>query len=266
LILQAEEISDSYDGKPVHMNAVNLRFLIPPQHGSSVTETINNTSAAIKSQEESLNRPLFYFINHPNFGWAMTWQNLAQAVGFEFFEVYNGHPSVRNYGDSLHQCTEDQWDKANIERLTKGIPVLMGVATDDAHNYHEIGTDKANPGRGWVMVRAGSLENDMIIRALKTGDFYSSTGVILEDFKRTPKSYSLKIRKTPGVQYTTRFIGCRKGDNKVELFDEIEGTVAKYRFKGDELFIRAKVVSSKPKSNPFNEGDVEVAWLQPFVL
>ena len=259
----AEEITDHYDGKPVHMNAVDLEFLIPPLHGPSISAILDNTADAIKSQEDSLNHSIFSFINHPNFGWAMSKEHLARAAGFQFFEVYNGHPSVRNYGDSLHMNTEDLWDEANIERLQNRIPILMGVATDDTHNYHEFRKGKANPGRGWVMVRAENLASDEIIQALKSGDFYASTGVIIKDYKITSRSYSVEVKKDPGIEYTIRFIGCMKGHKEAEILYEVKGPKAQYKISGDELFVRAKIISSKPKKNPFAEGDVEVAWLQP---
>jgi len=32
---------------------------------------------------------------------------------------------------------------------------------------------------------------------------------------------------------------------------------------GNELYVRARVTSSKPHPNPFAEGDHEMAWVQP---
>lgn len=262
----AEEITDGFDGKPVHMNAINLVSLVPPQHGQSIPDILERTAKTIKDQADTIGKPLFSFINHPNFGWALTTEQLARASGFRFFEVFNGHPSVRNYGDSLHPGTEKMWDEANITRLQKGVPILMGVATDDAHNYHEFRIGKANPGRGWVMVRARSLNSDAILQALEKGDFYASTGVVLDDFLITSRHYRVWIAEEHGVDYTIQFIGCRRGKIHSEILDEVHGAKAGYRFTGDELFVRAKVISSKPKSNPFAEGDREVAWLQPVSL
>ena len=39
----------------------------------------------------------------------------------------------------------------------------------------------------------------------------------------------------------------------------------KYRLTGKELYVRAKVISSKAHPNPYQKGDVEMAWTQPFV-
>jgi hypothetical protein len=35
--------------------------------------------------------------------------------------------------------------------------------------------------------------------------------------------------------------------------------------KGDELYVRAKVISSKPKANGVRSDEVESAWVQPQV-
>ena len=34
---------------------------------------------------------------------------------------------------------------------------------------------------------------------------------------------------------------------------------------GDELYVRARVTSSRKHPNPFAEGDMEMAWVQPVV-
>ena len=42
LILQGEEITDSYQGAPLHMNASNIKQFIEPQGGSSVVDVLQN--------------------------------------------------------------------------------------------------------------------------------------------------------------------------------------------------------------------------------
>ncbi len=52
-----------------------------------------------------------------------------------------------------------------------------------------------------------------------------------------------------------------------EVLYEVEGTEATYEFEGDELYVRAKVVSDKVHPNPFvrprRGEEFEVAWIQP---
>ena len=47
--------------------------------------------------------------------------------------------------------------------------------------------------------------------------------------------------------------------------DPSESLEPSYRLTGKELYVRAKVTSTKQHPNPFQKGDVEVAWTQPMV-
>ena len=89
-------------------------------------------------------------MNHPNFGYAVTAEDLAAVTDEQFYEVYNGHPGVNHLGDKDHPSVEAIWDQVNVIRLSAGAPPLMGIATDDSHEYH--GLPGSRPGRGWVMV------------------------------------------------------------------------------------------------------------------
>ena len=46
---------------------------------------------------------------------------------------------------------------------------------------------------------------------------------------------------------------------------EAKGPKASYALKGDEIYVRAKVISSKLHPNPSQKGDVETAWTQPVI-
>ena len=41
------------------------------------------------------------------------------------------------------------------------------------------------------------------------------------------------------------------------------GTSPSYTMRGDELYVRARVVSTRPKGNPSYQGEMEMAWTQP---
>lgn len=270
IFIQGEEISDGYEGAPVHINALNVEELIPPQGGKTMREVIQANLDAIAEQGRRLDRPVLGHVNHPNFGWALTAEDIAAISGENFFEVYNGHSGVRNYGDASHPSTERMWDIALTLRLTRlGNGVLYGLATDDSHEYYEWGVGVTNPGRGWVMVRAGELEAGAIITALRAGEFYASSGVELVDFRVEAGRFEVEIRGEAGVTYTTEFIGTRRvGDGLGEVgevLDSVEGLKAVHRFKGDEVYVRAKVTSSRLHPNPYAEGDHEAAWVQPVV-
>ena len=289
LLLPAMEITDRHLAAPVHINATNLRDHVPPRSGSSVYEVMQNNVNAVLEQREATGQLMFPHLNHPNFVWGVTAEELMRVEGERFFEVYNGHPAVRNEGDDQHAGTERMWDIILTWRLAVlGLEPMFGLATDDSHHYHEQAVGKSNSGRGWVMVRAAYLTPEHLIRALEAGDFYASSGVLLHQLERTADTLKLEIAAESGVRYRTQFIGTRKNfdrtntpvrnaagealrvthrysDEVGEVLAEMIGTSAAYTLKGDELYVRAKVISSKVKSNPYAKGEFEAAWTQPLI-
>lgn len=287
LLVPAEEISASYNKKPIHMNAVNIRDAIQPLPGMSVEETIGVNMRAVAAQRKKTAWRTIVFLNHPNFGWGVRGEELLQTEEVRFFEIYNGHPGVRNYGDETHASVERIWDIALALRLGKHkLPIVYGMATDDSHGYHAFGVGKVNPGRGWIMVKAPYLSADAIVKSMEEGNFYCSSGVTLDDVTRDGNSLKLSIHGEKGVTYKTQFIATMKNasldsqpivdKNGKELdvtrkySDDIGKVVAEsndlnptYKFTGNELYVRAKVTSSKPHPNPYAKGDVELAWTQP---
>lgn len=265
LIIQSEEISDSYDSKPLHMNVTNIQEKIDPQGGTSVADVLQRNLDQVIAQRKQTGVPMFMHINHPNFVWAITPEDIIQLDGERFFEVYNGHPLVHNYGDSLRPGMEALWDQVQTAYLLDQKPSLYGLAVDDAHNYHVFNENSSNPGRGWVMVHAASLDPAALINAMEKGAFYSSTGVTLEEVDFDGVRLQVKVKAEKGVKYSIRFFGTKKSEPSASgiLLKEVAGKAATYQLTGEELYVRAKVVSSKNKTNPYKPGDKEVAWTQP---
>lgn len=263
LIMQSEEISDGFQGKPIHMNVTNVQKLIPPQRGESVADVMQRNVDAVLKQREETGVPMFPHINHPNFHYAITIEDMIALEGERFFEVYNGHPQVHNYGDSLRPGTEYMWDKINIAYHKKNQPLMYGLGTDDSHNYHLFGTQYSNAGRGWVMVLADSLTPNALIRAMEAGDFYATTGVILEDVNVEFNALNIRVKEEPGVDYEIQFIGATAQDMNSRILNTTKGTKASIELLPEYIFVRAKITSDKIKENPFQDGDYETAWTQP---
>lgn len=306
LIVPAEEVSASFENIPLHMGAVNLQTEFKPLEGSSITDVIRKNLQFVADQEKSTGQPMFVHLNHPNFRWAMTAEDIAEVVEERYFEVYNGHTLTYCNGDKYRAGNEKLWDIANTIRVGKlHAPPLLGVATDDAHNYHG---ESESPGRGWIMVRADKLEAASLVKAVKNADFYASSGVVLDDVRVADGMLKVVIKGEPGVTYTTRFNGTARdfdpttteakmptGDPHPvrknypadigKVLATAEGTEVSYQFTGNELFVRATITSSRPHPNPSfgkrvtrtrikadeNEPDItsgeqfEMAWTQPFV-
>ena len=287
LLVQGEEISDSVKGKPVHMNVHNVEELIAPQHGRTVFEAIENNVRAVQAQREATGKPMFVHVNHPNFGFAVTAEDLMRVRGERFFEVYNGHPAVANEGDADHPGTERMWDIILAQRIAAlDMPIMYGLAVDDGHEYHHIPSRRSEPGRGWVEVLSKELTPEALIESLEAGRFYASSGVELKCIESDGKQLTVEVEAEPGVEYTIEFVGTRDkadltgepvtdaegkplrityrySDDIGQVLQSSTGNSATYKFTGDEYYIRARVTSSKKHPNPSEVGDLEQAWTQP---
>lgn len=264
LIIQSEEITDGYKGKPIHINATNVKKKIDPQGGNSVLEVMQNNLDEVAKHKAEFGKPIIAHINHPNFYYAISLEDMIGLKNEQFFEVYNGHPAVNNSGDDTHMSTELMWDYINIAYLENNKPIMYGLATDDSHHYHTKGKKWSNAGRGWIMVQADSLNPKSIINAMEAGQFYASTGVELKDLTFKNNKLSVEIKKEENTSYNISFIGCKKEETEPEEFTSIDGYKASFTLTDDLLYVRCKITSSKLHNNPIEDLLHENAWTQPY--
>lgn len=287
LMVQAEEITDSVGKRPVHMNVTNVRELILPAGGRSVREAVANNLRAVSEQRKKTGQPMIVHLNHPNFGWGVTADDLAFVTDEQYFEVYNGHPSIRHLGDETHPGVEKIWDIVNTLRIKKyGGRPLLGLGTDDSHHYY--GQGDSRNGRGWIYVRSTDLHGDAIVEAIEKGDFYASSGVELADLQYDPQSKTMRyeIAAKPDVTYEVALIATPKsvalpesGANTdpvaysalLQQVPEIgqviqvtNETAGEFTCQDDWLFARIVITSSEDPVDPSFKGQKQQAWLQPF--
>jgi hypothetical protein len=181
------------------------------------------------------------------------------------------------------------WDIVLAMRLHQGLEPLFGLAVDDTHGYYKNKIGESYPGRGWVMVKAQALNTENIISSLEEGNFYSTTGVILEDVQTNDRTFTIYIREEVNTVYRTQFIGTPKQFDTSskpvlnaqgepahitrvysteigQVFSETTDNPAVFYFTGSEMYVRAKIISDKLQDNPFAEGDLETAWTQPVLV
>lgn len=241
LVIRGEEVTDRFANKPIHVNGLNLERVVEPQGGGSVVETIQRNVDAVRAASGVPH------INHPNFGWAISAQELKQVQNNKLFEIFNGHPQVNNLGGGGLPGLEEAWDAI----LTSG-KLLYGIAVDDAHHFKRPWDRNASrPGMGWVVVRAEALSPPAILEAMERGDFYASTGVELANYQATDRAITVTIKEERSSKYRVLFIG---KDGRV--LQEALTNPAVYQIQGDELYVRTKVLESNGK----------VAWTQPVVV
>ncbi|HSJ64167.1 MAG TPA: CehA/McbA family metallohydrolase [Gemmatimonadaceae bacterium] len=238
LLIPGEELTSSFERKPVHVNGLNIPGLIEARTDSTLVGTIQKNVDAVR---EARGVP---HINHPNFRWAFGYEELRQVRNDKLFEIWNGHPLVHNLGGGDHDSLEDIWDRL----LTDG-KRLYGIAVDDAHHFQgEFAPERSNPGRGWIVVRAPRLEANALVDAMEAGQFYASTGVTIADVRVEPTRLTITIEPRGDFKYTTEFIG-RGG----RLLARSGGLTAAYTLRGDEGYVRARVRDSMGYH----------AWVQP---
>lgn len=238
LVVPGEEVTDRIGDKPIHLNGLEVDRRVDPPGGSSVVEMVQRMADAIRAAHGVPS------INHPNFGWAITPDELGQIERTRLFEVYNGHPSVNNIGGGGVPGLEETWD-----RILSSGRLLYGIAVDDAHHFKRPWDPTASmPGKGWVYVRSPHLEGRALVEALERGDFYASTGVELSAVEATRTELTVAIREQPSSKYRIQFIG-RQG----RVLSESTISPAVYKFAGSEGYVRARILESNGK----------MAWVQP---
>ncbi|HET7710366.1 MAG TPA: CehA/McbA family metallohydrolase, partial [Thermoanaerobaculia bacterium] len=241
LLIRGEEVTDRFGEKPIHVNGLHIEKLVAPQGGTSVADVVQRNVDAIRAANGVPH------INHPNYGWAISPDDLKKIERDRLFEIFNGHPLVNNAGGGGYPSLEEVWDI-----LLSGGKLLYGIAVDDAHHFKRpYDPDASRPGRGWVVVRAEKLTAEAILAAMERGDFYASTGVEIEDYAANSETMTIRMREKSLTKFRTTFIG-RGGS----VLATVTSNPATYTIRGDEGYVRARVTDSNGHT----------AWLQPMVI
>jgi hypothetical protein len=241
VVFPGQEVTDRVPGKPLHVNGLGLASVCMPQRGTTIVENLQKNIDCIRSGRGVPH------INHPNFGWGLTADDISKTKNVMLLDIYNGHPLVNNLGGGGSPSTEAIWDDV----LSSG-RLIYGVAVDDSHYFKRLGDRSApTPGQAWVMVRAEELTMAAILTAMERGDLYATTGVELVDVARTDRKISVNIREEKASKYTVHFIG-RGGRILLTTF----ANPAVYSIRGNEGYVRAKVIESNGKT----------AWTQPVMI
>ncbi len=243
--------------KIVDTIGIGINGPVAPPTGDTVPAVLDSEARAIR---RAGGLPI---AAHPNLTYALTAADLLasdQTGGPRFFELWNTEPGMNNLGGGGKPSTEQIWDAV----LSTG-RLMYGTAVDDSHHFYdfiasrETGQPLSNPGKAWIMVRATELSVRALLDAMNRGDFYASTGVVMDSYEASPAGIRIVLNdkprdlgwSLPGANpqlYRTEFIG---KDGKVLKLDE--SLTPAYSFTGGELYVRARVTSS----------DGQLAWTQP---
>lgn len=295
LVIPGQEINGKSLGLEAHGNSLNTTETITFDPGTSPSDSFRIAAGKVRRQGKEQGREVLYVQNHHNWRYFDIEPSvLIERSEIRFFEVCNANSGPMKPVHEKFWDLDKFWDIVLAHRLEKGDPILYGLASDDTHLYTKMAPKPGRefPGHGWIVVRAERLEPDEIVRAMKRGDFYASTGVELEDvsFDKGRKTLSVRVRPEPGVRYAISFRTTKKGFDKttrtaddpargkkpartVTVYSDeigrvvktVDGTDASCTMEDDDLYIRATIVSDKPAVHPGdNEPPTGTAWTQPF--
>ncbi|MEZ5290682.1 MAG: CehA/McbA family metallohydrolase [Vicinamibacterales bacterium] len=240
LLMPGEEVTDTFEKRPLHINGLNVRTLVEPRHGTSVADTVQRDIDAIREADGVPH------INHPNFGWAIAPADLQALERYRLLEIFNGHPHVNNAGGGEAPALEDVWD-----RLLAAGKRVYGIAVDDAHVFKRPWDRTApRPGQGWVVVRAPRLDPSALVASLEAGDFYASTGVELAAYEADRSAISLRIRPDADTRFRSALVDASG------VVDRADGTDVRFTLSGRRRFARVVVTDSNGRK----------AWGQPVFL
>lgn len=265
LVIPGEEVTQQIaDTRPVggnrqaHLVAIGVNRAVTPLGVKGVVSGTSMADSYARNIAEIRAAGGVAQVNHPNFRWSVTPDDLRGVPDSTLFEVWNAQPHINNLGGDdgsgrVALSTDALWDTV----LTRGT-LLYGVASDDAHAFRQAqleDPDATHPGGGWIMVRADSLTPPAILAALRSGDFYATTGIMLAEYAATARDVTLRVAFPKDARddrrFRTRFIG-RGG----RLLAERAGSSARYVIRGDEGYVRAVITDSNGRR----------AWTQPLLV
>ncbi|HOJ09408.1 MAG TPA: hypothetical protein PK733_02305 [Clostridiales bacterium] len=208
--------------KNLHMLCIGCKSLIEGEHQAAVNECVNQEG--------------FVILCHPNWQhkeyWP--WGKIDALKGYAGIEVFNGVIG-RLTGTGL---AEDTWDY-----LLSGGKLVWGFGNDDFHRWHDL-------NKSWTMIYSESNEENDVKSAIRSGSFYLSTGLFLNEI--TFDNNIIKLRASENAcypkNYQYTFIG-KSG----EMLHRQEGEFGEYKLSGNELYVRVKVMGEQGY----------VLWTQP---
>jgi hypothetical protein len=108
LVVKGEEVTSTAAGKPVHVNGLDASRRIGTQSGAAGSTVLDVLQRSVDAIRGASGVP---HINHPNFGWALTPDDLRRVRNYKLFEIFNGHPEVNNLGGGNVPGLEEVWDR-----------------------------------------------------------------------------------------------------------------------------------------------------------
>jgi predicted metal-dependent phosphoesterase TrpH len=240
--------------RQAHVNALGLTRAVTRLGERGIAHGISLADAYARNIAEIRAAGGIPQVNHPNFRWSVRLEDLTTLPDSTLLEIWNAHTGVNNLGGvdaagRVAPSAEALWDSL----LTRG-KVVFAVADDDSHSFRASDADSyalTRPGRAWIMVRADTLTEPLILGAIRRGDFYASTGVTLTELAVTDRAITVAVLPVYDSRYTIEFIGTAG-----RVLATAHDRRASYTIRGDEGYVRVRVSDSNGRK----------AWTQAAIV
>lgn len=166
-------------------------------------------------------------------------QELLQMTHYQLFELYN-------HKDFLMETGMGACERSVRYLLDHGRKVLV-TAGDDFHGPYQQ-EFFGNCFGGYVMVEA-ELQEESILKALRDGKFYASTGPEIMDYRLKGRVLSIKCDPVSHIIFYTNLRHCKN------IYETDGGLVChgEYVLTGEETYVWVKVIDEQGHA----------AWTQP---
>ncbi len=285
----------------VHANWLNIPQSADLPPVKSPTAMLDKFYAAYQEAAGKSRRESCFMLNHPFWPYFdILSTDMHTRPEIFLAEICNGGP---NYpAPDAMPSMEQWWDGANSFRIAKGMPCIYGTASDDTHFYDDDRAAHCHGGLngGFVVIHLpGHMTANRIMRALKNGDFYASTGVFFDSIVMDYEHglLKVKVRRTSGAKKChIRFNGTKRGFDRTittrfipyetnhefdrdvpvysadvgQILAEKDGWTAEYKLAPDDMYVRATAVIDVPHERRNDVPDryypkYLTAWTQPMI-
>lgn len=275
-----EQTGGCHNGQQVHMNFINVREVFPYIQAETPEEIFEQSFT--KGKEVYRGQDYLFIADHPLWRYYdFSPKDLIALPRIRLFELNNNSIDDRYDAHPEGWKPEEFWDVVNAHRAAHDQPLLLGMGSDDRHDY-------SKAAKAWCVVRAESLAVTDLLAAIREGDFYASNGLDFEDIQFDGDTLSVKIDVREDARYRIEFIGTKKDYDassqqievqkgprnparKIDVFsdsigvvlDVVEGTEGSYTLKPEDLYVRAKIVKVGNDA-PSDWQSHPAAWTQPY--
>ena len=224
---------DDRRGTYAHFNCFIPKMKVKPE-----VKFYENASDLQKNIDELNKMYSLVQFNHPLFS-RLTDNEHLSLNGYDVIEIFNNKDFLQETGiysaDTL------------IRTLLNNHKKFWISANDDFHGPY-YGTKIDRCFGGFNMVCADNDE-ESILDAIKSGNFYPSTGPLILDLRREGKVFKIETSPVKRIIFYSNLRRCKN------IFDLNDGEITKgeYELKGSEYYVWVKIIDNSGKC----------AWSQP---